>query len=113
MSEINKIYKFYGPDQRGYIYSEQSQSDKMKYRYHMLSVQDGIPVIEDLGNTIQTLQNGEIKLYPFKKSGSEYETFIKAKEFAEKARLLSRRLERKPVINTKAHNNYIIPKNRT
>lgn len=89
MGIINKIYRFYGPTQSGYLYSEQNPNDKMRFSYHIIVMKKGFPVVLDVGNTIKVLQQGDIRLEPLDKSGMEYELFTRLKGIADNTNIIA------------------------
>ena len=84
--EIIKVLKYNHDNQDIWIYSvkDKDENNNRLFKYYTLFLNKNIPVIIDLENPIETLQNIEIEPYEVKEGTKDYIVFMAYKDVAEK-----------------------------
>ena len=83
---IDKILKYKYEDQDVWIYSIKDEDDNKSvlYKYYTLFLKDKIPVIIDLENPVETLQNINIAPTYVQEGTMDYVIFMAYKDVAER-----------------------------
>ena len=84
--EIIKVLKYNHNNQDIWIYSvkDKDENNNRLFKYYTLFLKNNVPVIIDLENPIETLQNIEIEPYEVKEGSKDYIVFMAYKDVAEK-----------------------------
>ena len=84
--KIDRILKYYYQDQNIWIYSVKDEDDNKNvlYRYYTLFFKDKVPIIIDLENPVETLQNIKIPPTEIKEGTNDYIVFMAYKDAAER-----------------------------
>jgi len=81
---ITEIIKFNENGQEVWFYSTESQNSDNKYQYYMLYIKDNCPVILELDNAINKLQEFKSNPIDINKNSVEFIKFLAIKDYAEK-----------------------------
>jgi len=83
---IDRVLKYFYNNQDIWIYSvkDVDENNNELYKYYSLFLKDKVPVIIDLDNPIETLQNIDIKLNEVKEGTKDYLIFMAYKDCAER-----------------------------
>lgn len=84
--KIDRILKYYINDQNIWIYSvkDNDENNNVLYRYYTLFFKDKVPVIIDLENPVETLQNIKTRPIEIKEGTNDYIIFMAYKDAAER-----------------------------
>ena len=83
---IDRILKYNYNNQDIWIYSVKDidENESELYKYYTLFLKDKVPVIIDLDNPIETLQNLNIKPFEVQEGTKDYLIFMAYKDVAER-----------------------------